>query len=215
MNKEKKKEMKKSWWMQFFISVLGTAIGVGLTFAISHRVENRKKEQAQRLTAMMVIHDIDESVQSLKTLKENTSTLYEAMLFIREHLDQLDVVPDDTVYKAISFLTSNDQIFRFDTSKEKIFHSSPETWQNLGSMKFIDNVQSFYFERQAFQDLQNNSSLWLKPIPITALEKLQIDNSNITLDEYVNQSNALLREFLREQLADDHIKYYIDYTPWR
>lgn len=213
--KEKKKETKKSWWMQFFISVLGTAIGVGLTFAISHRVENRKKEQAQRLTAMMVIHDIDESVQSLKTLKENTSTLYEAMLFIREHLDQLDVVPNDTVYKAIGFLTSDDQIFRFDTSKEKIFHSSPETWQNLGSMKFIDNVQSFYFERQAFQDLQNNSSLWLKPIPITELEKLQIDNSNLTLDDYVNQSNALLREFLREQLADDHIKYYIDYTPWR
>ena len=215
MNKEKKKETKKSWWMQFFISVLGTAIGVGLTFAVSHRVENKKKEQAQRLTAMMVIHDIDESVQSLKTLKENTNTLYEAVLFVREHLDQLDVVPDDTVYKAIEFLTSDDQFFRFDTSKEKIFHSSPETWQNLGSMKFIDNVQSFYFERQAFQDLQNNSSLWLKPIPISELEKLQIDNSNVSLDEYVNQSNALLREFLRELLTDDHIKYYIDYTPWR
>lgn len=215
MNKETKKETRKTWWMQFLISVLGTAIGVGLTFAVSHRVENNKKEQAQRLTAMMVIHDIDESVQSLKTLKENTNTLYEAILFVREHLDQLDVVPDDTIYMAISFLTSDDQYFRFDMSKEKIFHSSPETWQNLGSMKFIDNVQSFYFERQAFQDLQNNSSLWLKPIPISELEKLQIDNSNVSLDEYVNQSNALLRKFLSEQLTDDHIKYYIDYTPWR
>ena len=201
--------------MQFLISVLGTAIGVGLTFAISHRIENRKKEQAQRLTAMMVIHDIDESVQSLKTLKENTKKLYEAMLFAREHLDQLSTVPNDTLYMALSFITSDDQEFRFDMSKEKIFHSSPETWQNLGSMKFIDNVQSFYFERQAFQDLQSKSSLWIKPVSLNELEKIQIDYNDMNVDEYVEQSNALLRDFLKEQLGDDHIQYYIDYTPWR
>lgn len=215
MSKEKKKKTNKSWWMQFLISVLGTAIGVGLTFAISHRIENRKKEQAQRLTAMMVIHDIDESVQSLKTLKENTKTQYEAMLFAREHLDQLNTVPDDTLYMAISFITSDDNDFRFDMSKEKIFHSSPETWQNLGSMKFIDNVQSFYFERQAFQDLQNKSSLWIKPISLNEFEKIKIDNNDMSIDEYVDQSNALLRDFLKEKLSDDHIQYYIDYTPWR
>ena len=215
MNKEKKKKTNKSWWMQFLISVLGTAIGVGLTFAVSHRIENKKKEQAQRLTAMMVTHDIDESIQSLKTLKENTNAQYEAMLFFQEHLDQPDVVPDDTIYMAIEFLTSDDQDFRFDMSKEKIFHSSPDTWQNLGSMKFIDNVQSFYFERQAFQDMHNKSSLWFKPIPISELEKLKIDNNNVSLDEYVDQSKALIRAFLIEQLADDHIKYYINYTPWR
>ena len=215
MNKEKKKKSNKAWWMQFLISVMGTAIGVGLTFAVSHRIENRKKEQAQRLTAMMVIHDIDESVQSLKTLKEQTETLYEAMLFTKEQLDQSNSVPYDTLYKAIAFITSDDQDFRFDMSKEKIFHSSPETWQNLGSMKFIDNVQSFYFERQAFQDMQNKSILWLKPISMRELEELQIDNSNVSLEEFVDQTNAVLRDFLKDQLNDDHIKNYIDYTPWR
>ena len=215
MSKEKKKKASKSWWMQFLISVLGTAIGVGLTFAVSHRIESKKKEQAQRMTAMMVIHDIDESVQSLKTLKEKTEMLYEAMLFTKEQLEQSNPVPDDTLYNAIAFIMSDDQDFRFDMSKEKIFHSSPETWQNLGSMKFIDNVQSFYFERQAFQDLQNKSSLWLKPVPVSEFEKLQLDNSDMSLEEYVNQSNAMLRDFLKDQLNDDHIKYYIDYTPWR
>ena len=201
--------------MQFLISVLGTAIGVGLTFAVSHRIENRKKEQAQRMTAMMVIHDIDESVKSLKTLKEIIEIQYNAMLFVKEHLDQLDSVPNDTLYTAIGFITSDERDFRFDMSKEKIFHSSPETWQNLGSMKFIDNVQSFYFDRQAFQDLHNKSSVWLKPIPLTELEKVQINNSNVSLDEYVDQTNALLRDFLKEQLDNDHIKYYIAYTPWK
>ena len=215
MNKEEKKKSNKSWWMQFLISVMGTAIGVGLTFAVSHRIENRKKEQAQRLTAMMVIHDIDESVKSLKTMKENMETQYNVLLFVREQLDQLDSVSVDTLNKVIEFITSDDQDFRFDMSKEKIFHSSPETWQNLGSMKFIDNVQSFYFERQSFQDLQNKSSLWIKPVSLSEYEKIKIDYSNMDLEEYLDKYYALLRDFLKNQLSDDHIKYYIECTPYR
>ena len=215
MNKEEKKKSNKSWWMQFLISVMGTAIGVGLTFAVSHRIENRKKEQAQRLTAMMVIHDIDESVKSLKTLKENMETQYNVVLFVMERLDQLDSVPFDTLNKVIEFITSDDQDFRFDMSKEKIFHSSPETWQNLGSMKFIDNVQSFYYERQSFQDLQNKSSIWIKPVSQSEYEKIQIDNSNMSWEEYLDKYYALLRDFLKNQLSNDHIKYYIDCTPYR
>ena len=215
MSKEEKKKSNKSWWMQFLISVMGTAIGVGLTFAISHRIENTKKKQAQRLTAMMVIHDIDESVKSLKTMKENMETQYNALLFVREQFDQLDSVPNDTINKVVEFITSDDQDFRFDMSKEKIFHSSPETWQNLGSMKFIDNVQSFYFERQSFQDLQNKSSLWIKPVSLSEYEKIKIDYSNMDLEEYLDKYYALLRDFLKNQLNDDHIKYYIDYTPYR
>ena len=215
MGKQKKGKLNKSWWMQFLISVLGTAIGVGLTFAVSHRIENKKKEQAQRLTAMMVIHDIDESIKSLKTLKESIETQYNALSFAAEHLYQLDSVPNDTLYSAVRFITSDDQDFRFDMSKEKIFHSSPETWQNLGNMKFIDNVQSFYFDRQAIQDNLNKSSLWLKPVSMSELEKLQIDNSNLNMEEYLDQYNALLLEFLRGQLNDDHIKYYVDNTSWR
>ena len=201
--------------MQFLISVMGTAIGVGLTFAVSHRIENRKKEQAQRLTAMMVIHDIDESVKSLKTMKENMETQYNVLLFVREQLDQLDSVSVDTLNKVVEFITSDDQDFRFDMSKEKIFHSSPETWQNLGSMKFIDNVQSFYFERQLFQDLQNKSSLWIKPVSQSEYEKIKIDYSNMDLEEYLDKYYALLRDFLKNQLSDDHIKYYIECTPYR
>lgn len=215
MNKEEKKKSNKSWWMQFLISVMGTAIGVGLTFAVSHRIENRKKEQAQRLTAMMVIHDIDESVKSLKTMKENMETQYNVLLFVREQLDQLDSVSVDTLNKVVEFITSDDQDFRFDMSKEKIFHSSPETWQNLGSMKFIDNVQSFYFERQLFQDLQNKSSLWIKPVSQSEYEKIKIDYSNMNLEEYLDKYYALLRDFLKNQLSDDHIKYYIECTPYR
>lgn len=67
----------------------------------------------------------------------------------------------------------------FDKSKEKIFHSSPDTWQNLGNMKFIDNVQSFYFDRQAFQDMRNTSVVWKEPVPINEAIKINIWNGII------------------------------------
>ena len=36
MNKEKKKKRKVSLWKQLLISIIGTAIGVGLTFAVNN-----------------------------------------------------------------------------------------------------------------------------------------------------------------------------------
>ncbi|MBO7073445.1 MAG: hypothetical protein J6W12_00835 [Bacteroidales bacterium] len=37
MTKEDNKKERRSWWVQFLISVIGTAIGVGLTFAVMKR----------------------------------------------------------------------------------------------------------------------------------------------------------------------------------
>ena len=120
---EKKKKRRVSLWMQLLISIVGTAIGVGLTFAVNNWMDNRKKEETQRLMAIMVIHDIDESINTLKTLKENMETMYNAALYVREHLDQLDSLPNDTLSLALSFIVEDGEEFRFDNSKEKIFHS--------------------------------------------------------------------------------------------
>lgn len=201
--------------MQFFISVLGTAIGVGLTFAVNNRMENRKKEQAQRLTAMMVIHDIDESVTMLKTMRNEEEKGYNATMYLMEHLDQLDSVPQDTLYQVVNYLVLDDQEFRFDNSKEKIFHSSPDTWQNLGSMKFIDHVQSFYYLRQTFQGLLNKSNLWRKPVPMSEFEKIRVKKDNVSVDQYMENYHSLLREFLKKEMEDEQVLYYVNGAAWR
>lgn len=214
MSKEKKKKSRNNWGMQFLISVLGTAIGVGLTFAVNNRMENRKKEQAQRLTAMMVIHDIDETIDQVKKMKEDMESGYDKTMYVMEHLDQMDSVPDDTIYKAVEYLLLRDRDFRFDMSKEKIFHSSPDTWQNLGSMKFIDNVQSFYFDRQSFQESMNKSDIWREPVPMNEYEKIQVPSDDLlTVDQYVKHYNTLIREFLKEKLGDKQVQQYITPSP--
>ena len=210
---EKKKKLSVSLWMQLLISILGTAIGVGLTFAVNNWMDNRKKAETQRLMAIMVIHDIDESINSLKTLKENMETEYNATMYVREHLEQIDSVPNDTLSMALSFLVDAVEEFRFDNSKEKIFHSSPDTWQNLGCMKFIDNVQSCYYYRQTFQDMYNKSSYWERPVSIKVYEELNNGDSNLSLEEVMDQYYVNMRKLLKEKMEDEHVKYYIDCTP--
>ena len=80
---EKKIRKVNPWWMQFWIAVLGTSIGVGLTFMVSGLLENRSKQLAQRQAAMMVIDDMDKSTHRL--MFEN---LYGTMSdwYTREHM---------------------------------------------------------------------------------------------------------------------------------
>ena len=67
---EKKSTYKKIDWQEFFISVIGTAIGIAITFIVDGMLERRNKAQAQRLTAIMVIHDIDNSIDIVKEMRE-------------------------------------------------------------------------------------------------------------------------------------------------
>ncbi len=215
MTKEDNRKERRSWWMQFLISVIGTAIGVGLTFAVSNRLENRKKEQAQRLTAMMVIHDIDESIDRVKSMKDDMEQQYDATIYAMSHLDQMESLSFDTLVLALTYIVADDEAFSFDTSKEKIFHSSPDTWQNLGSMKFIDNVQSFYFNRQSFLETYNKSVYWKRPISTREFEEISVYDESLSIEQYQDLYYSKLRVFLKEKLAETSVQHYINYAAWR
>ena len=213
MGTETKKKKSDSWWARLLISIIGTAIGVGLTFAVNDRRDNLKKEQAQRLMAIMVIHDIDETINSVKDIKERIENYYNATRYVWEHIDQMDSISRDTLGKALSFITTTEEDLRFDMSKEKIFHSSPDVWQNLGSMKFIDNVQSFFYDRQSFQDAYNKSTKWQGPVTLKDLERLKLVSTNKNLEEYYENYYSVLRELLKEKLSDGNVIYFIESMP--
>ena len=61
-----KKIIIAPWGKQLLTSILGTAIGVGLTFTADRMMENNKQQRAQRETALMAVCDIDEIIQQLK-----------------------------------------------------------------------------------------------------------------------------------------------------
>ena len=208
---DKKKIYKKMDWKDFFISVIGTAIGIAITFIVDGMLERRNKAQAQRLTAIMVIHDIDNSVQILKDMREEEEGNGELLRFILKQRDHLEGVPYDTLTSVLGVLTDNRSDFSFDTSKEKIFNSDLDTWQNLGNMAFLDNVQTFYHYRQGAQDGMNQSAVWERPIPNEEYMQLIMDSGWVTEEEFT----AAILPFLKEKLHENRVVYYINVSSSR
>ena len=206
-----KKTKARFDWGQFLVTVLGTAIGVALTFVVSGILERRNKEQAQRLTAIMVIHDIDNSVKILQDMKAEEASNGELLRFVLKQRDHLEGVPYDTLGSALSMLADSYSDFSFDTSKEKIFNSDLDTWQNLGNMAFLDNAQSFYHSRKSLQDGVNQSMMWKKPIPDQEYMQFIMGTGWVTAEEYF----AALCPFLQEKLHQDRVVYYINVSSTR
>lgn len=205
------KTKRKFDWERFLITVMGTAIGVALTFIVNGMVSRHNKEQAQRLTAIMVIHDIDNTIDLLKDWKENEEQQGELLRLALDQRDRLEVMSFDTLTTILGYLTDSYIDFRFDTSKEKIFNSDLDTWQNLGNMAFLDNVQDFYHERQSFQDGVNQSTMWKGPIPDEEYMQFVMGTGWVTQEEFA----AALRPFLKEKLHETQVIYYINVSGTR
>ena len=193
-------------WEQFFVTVLGTAIGVALTFVVSGILERRNKEQARRLTAIMVIHDIDNTIDILKEWKDKEDQEGEELRSALKQRDRREVMPYDTLSRILGLLTDSRLGFSFDTSKEKIFNSDLDTWQSLGNMAFLDNVQEFYHDRQVFQDAVNQSTMWRGPIPDEEYMRLVMGTGWVTQEEFA----AAFWPFLKGKLHEDRVVYYIN-----
>ena len=208
---EKKTTYKKMDWQQFFITVIGTAIGVALTFVVSGILERRNKAQAQRLTAIMVIHDIDNSIDVLKDMREKEEQNGELLRLALKQRDHLELVPFDTLYNILNLLTDSQLDFRFDTSKEKIFNSDLDTWQNLGNMAFLDNVQGVYHTRQDIQVALNQSAIWKSPISDEEYLQIIMRGRWVSTEEF---SDAIV-PFLKEKLYDNQVVYFINTSSHR
>ncbi|MBR6424014.1 MAG: hypothetical protein IKS47_04995 [Bacteroidales bacterium] len=206
-----KKTKRQFDWERFLITVMGTAIGVALTFVVNGMVSRHNKEQAQRLTAIMVIHDIDNTINLLKDWKDKEEEIGELLRSALAQRDRLEEMPFDTMSSVLGYLADSNIDFRFDTSKEKIFNSDLDTWQNLGNMAFLDNVQNFYHERQSFQDGVNQSTMWRSPVPDEDYMQFVMGTGWVTQEEYV----AALRPYLKDKLHETRVVYYINVSGTR
>ena len=206
-----KNSYRKPVWQPFIITVLGTAIGVALTFVVNGVVARRNKEQAQRLTAIMVIHDIDNTIDILKSWKEREEEGQKLYAYVYDHKDQKECIPVDTLNTVLDLLVRSNAEYHFDTSKEKIFNSDVDVWQNLENIKFIDNVQAIFYERQRLLDLSSTEDWFLEPIPSEEYMPIVMGNGWSTEDEY----QALRWAFLKEKMQETRVSYFMNVVFYR
>ena len=166
MSDKIKKIRLNDWWKQFLTGVMGTAIGVGLTFAVSNLVDNNKKAQVQRQTATMAVYDIDEIIRELREDQQRDDALFPVAMYLSNHTDRLDVISMDSLSQAFVYLMEDVTAmpdWATDT-KEKAFTSSMDAWQNLENTQFYDNVQKCYLKRAELLRVVEKDEVFRKPL---------------------------------------------------
>ena len=196
---------------ELLMTILGTTISIVLTFGTAHFLELRQADKARRQTAMMLIHDIDESIATLESMAENEEEQKAAIQYVIDHLDQIESLPSDTIYTAVTMLgvyfSDGDY---FDDSKEKVFNSSQETWKNLDDVSFVDNMEEFYVSRNYLEALLASSPQWKYPMSQEEFYELAVKADN-------NKQSAMqvYADALKEKFKDPKIRYFIDCSAYR
>lgn len=204
--KESKKRDSRQWWKDFLISVLGTAIGVGLTFAVSKIVENNKKEEAQHVTAMMIIDDMENSLEIVKFIKDDENQRYLATQYVMENLENLDSIPYDTLSLVANYIIDGSFYStetEFSESGEKIFQSAQDAWMNLNDISFIRSADEFYKSRAVFRNAIQTHYSWKKPVSKTENDEM-LTNTDI-LDSWKKYNT-----YLKGKLSEPRTQKYIN-----
>ena len=196
---------------ELLLTILATTISIVLTFGTAHFLDLRQADQARRQTAMMLIHDIDESVAVLDRLAEGEEKQKSAIQYVIDHFDQIESLPEDTLLTAVSmlgtaFLDGN----YFDDSKEKVFNSGQETWKNLDDVSFVDNMESFYEGRHYVETMLTQSPHFKYP-----MSQEEYYDRVVQIHTSDPSPRAFCITLLKEKLSDPKIKYFIDYSSYR
>jgi hypothetical protein len=192
----------KGWLKELALTFLATTISIVLTFGTAQHFEYKQKVANGRLMAMMVIHDMDNTIETLTKLGNEHVKIAKMAQYLMDNQERLESVYIDSLEKVLDYLIASDnspQQYRLDESTEMVFLSSQDSWKNIDNATFIDEVQKFYIERHALYDHINSSSRWRQPIGEDDYK------AELKKDLLINDV-TLLRKFLGE----DDVNFYIN-----
>lgn len=191
------------------LSTIATTISIILTFGTAHYIDEKKKRDTARQTAMMVIHDMEINIESLRNMAKNEEKHRNMTYYVMEHLDEIDSVSYDTLSDVLNYLTAyteQEKPYTIDEASEHVFFSSQESWQIIDNATFIDEVQNFYSSRHEIFDYVNNSDQWQKPVSSKAMYLHQLNRGDGITD---------IEQFLREVITSKEVRFFLNYSTAR
>ena len=134
------KGIRGGFWKQFGMLVLGTTVSLVLTFGTAQVIEKKQRANDRRLTAFMVMSNIESFAQQLDTAWIQAASADTAVAWLlnipEDSLDEMtlsELLPIITKAKSIGFIN-------YDKTTESIFSNNIDTWKNMGNFQFIDIV---------------------------------------------------------------------------
>ena len=149
------------FWKQLGMLVLGTTVSLVLTFGTAQIIEKEQRAKDRRLTALMVMSNIEAFAQQLDSLwimaaHADTATAW--LLNIQK--DSLDVMDQDDLLPILAKAKSINYI-NYDKTTENIFSNNIETWKNMGNVHFIDQVGSCF---SALNGVEEQFNEWVREV---------------------------------------------------
>ena len=185
----KKMRTKKYWLKELLLTILATSISIVLTFGTANLIESHHKKKAQRKMAMMVIHDIDESIKQMQVVDSLLRGLRDMQFEILEgrYDETLDVA-------GIMMANYDPSYVKFAETTQRIFTSNVDTWSTIGKVDFIDNVSGCYILREEYQqEIINELHELMKVKDDSDLPKVD-DLLAIRAEYFVACSSGLINE---------------------
>ena len=152
----------KNFWKNLFRTILGTTISILLTFGTNALIQRHRKVQDRKMTAMMVMSNIESFARTLETRSNRMapSDSIAAWLLCTSYED-LELLPEKELSHLIDRATTVATL-NHDHTAENVFSNSIETWKNVNNVQFIDNVGSCF---SAINGVEEQFNQWAKGVP--------------------------------------------------
>ena len=165
------KENGNNFWKSLIRTVLSITISIILTFGINGLIQQHRKAKDRKLTAIMVISNIESFARTLEKrsdrLAPNDSIAAWLLCMSYEDLGLLSEKElDNLIGRATDLGTLN-----HDHSAENVFTNNIETWKNVDNAHFIDNVGSCF---SAINGVEEQFNQWVLEVP-EALRDIQVN----------------------------------------
>ena len=130
----------RDFWKQIFIIIIGTTISILLTIGSSQLLERRQRAKDRRLTAMMVLSNIETSARHFEQMSNELAKLDTVGAWLLgQPLEKLELMPEKELSQLFNRATML-RILSHDESAERIFSNNIDTWKNMGNFQFVDRV---------------------------------------------------------------------------
>lgn len=161
----------KNFWGNLLRIILGTTISIMLTFGTNALIQRHRRVQDRKMTAMMVLSNIESFARTLETRSERmASTDSIAAWLLCLSYEDLELLPsnelDELIDRATDVATLN-----HDHTAENVFSNHIETWKNVNNVQFIDNVGSCF---SALNGVEEQFNQWVMEVP-DALHDVKIN----------------------------------------
>lgn len=207
MPKTLRKWADGSLWRELLLTIIATTISIVLTFGTVAWLEHRQRINDRKMSALMVISNIDKFTNELNrqaVLMSHRDSI--ATWILSLPIDSLDMIPIEEMTGPINEVLRFD-ILAHDKTAESIFSNSIETWKNMGNFQFLDKVGECFSEMNTDEEYCNN---WVKDFEQAVSEVIEHPENHP--GEHTH-TKLLSNEVIRQKLENIHPRqYWLEYA---